>query len=263
MKTDDLMELYYNGDDSVLDMLYRQNVGYIHNIVTDISKRSGLKLSEDIQQDLEQVGALEFVECLCEKKFDPTVSKLQTYLYPFIFGKMWRYIEEYYGLINISHGTMTQIRKCKKLHSNGLSIEEIAKELNIKEKLVIECLNFTFRYEQLMVSFEDDPDEDQNSRVAPIGDNVSKRALQRVVYPMVRAEYDKLTTEQQHILGCYLGIFGFNKMPVSDIADMLMVTRNAVDKKITKALEKLYEYVWDSEIKYWINAYLALFKTNL
>jgi len=26
-----------------------------------------------------------------------------------------------------------------------------------------------------------------------------------------------------------------------------------------KALEKLYEYVLDSEIKYWINAYLALF----
>ena len=47
-------------------------------------------------------------------------------------------------------------------------------------------------------------------------------------------------------------------MPVSDIADMLMVTRNAVDKKINKALEKLYEHVWDSEIKYWINAYLCL-----
>ena len=188
MKTDKLIEQYYNGDNTALDKLYRQNTNYIHNIVADISKRSGLKLSEDMQQDLEQVGALEFVERLREKKFDPTVSKLQTYLYPFIFGKMWRYIEEYYGLINISHGTMTQIRKCKKLHSNGLSIEEIAKEFNIKEKLVIDCLNFTFRYEQLMVSFEDDPDEDQNPRVAPIGDNVSKRALQRVVYPMVREE---------------------------------------------------------------------------
>ena len=75
---------------------------------------------------------------------------------------------------------------------------------------------------------------------------------------MVREEYDKLTAEQQHILGCYLGIFGYDKMPVSDIADMLMVTRNAVDKKINKALEKLYEHVWDSEIKYWINAYLCL-----
>lgn len=154
---------------------------------------------------------------------------------------------------------MTQIRKCKKFHGDGLTVEEIAKELNIKEKLVIDCLNFTFRYEQLMVSFEDEPDEDQNPRVAPIGDNVSKRALQRVVYPMVREEYDKLTAEQQHILGCYLGIFGYDKMSVADIADMLMVTRNAVDKKIAKALEKLYEHVWDSEIKYWINAYLALF----
>lgn len=258
MKTDKLIEQYYNGDNTALDKLYRQNTNYIHNIVADISKRSGLKLSEDMQQDLEQVGALEFVERLREKKFDPTVSKLQTYLYPFIFGKMWRYIEEYYGLINISHGTMTQIRKCKKLHSNGLSIEEIAKEFNIKEKLVIDCLNFTFRYEQLMVSFEDDPDEDQNPRVAPIGDNVSKRALQRVVYPMVREEYDKLTAEQQHILGCYLGIFGYAKMPVSDIADMLMVTRSAANKKINKTLEKLYELIWDSEIKYWINAYLCL-----
>ena len=41
---------------------------------------------------------------------------------------MWRYIEEYYGLINISHGTMTQIRKCKKFHGDGLTVEEIAKE---------------------------------------------------------------------------------------------------------------------------------------
>ena len=259
MKTDELIKQYYNGDDTALDKLYRQNIGYIHNIAADISKRSGLKLSEDMQQDLEQVGVLEFVERLREKKFDPAISKLQTYLYPFIFGKMWRYIEEYYGLINIPHGTMTQIRKCKKLHKDGLSILDISKELNIKEKLVVNCLNFTFRYEQLMVSFDDDPDEDQNPRIAPIGDNVSKRALQRVVYPMVREKYDKLTTEQQHILGCYLGIFGYAKIQVTDIADMLMVTRSAANKKINKALEKLYELIWDSEIKYWINAYLALF----
>lgn len=259
MKTDELIKQYYNGDDTALDKLYRQNIGYIHNIAADISKRSGLKLSEDMQQDLEQVGALEFVERLREKKFDPAISKLQTYLYPFIFGKMWRYIEEYYGLINISHGTMTQIRKCKKLHKDGLSIADISKELNIKEKLVVDCLNFSFRYEQLMVLSDDESDEDQNPRIAPIGDNVSKKALQRAVYPLLRREYVKLKAEQQHILGCYLGIFGYDKMPVSDIADMLMVTRNTAQKKIRKALEKLYEYVWDSEIKYWINAYLALF----
>lgn len=260
MKTDELIKQYYSGDDTALDKLYRQNIGYIHNIVTDISKRSGLKLSEDMQQDLEQVGALEFVERICEKKFDPAISKLQTYLYPFIFGKMWRYIEEYYGLINIPHGTMTQIRKCKKLHGNGLSIEDIAKELNIKEKLVVDCLNFTFHYEQLMVSYEDEPDEDQNPRIAPIGDNVRKKAIQRAVHPLLRQKYAKLKAEQQHILGCYLGIFGYEKMSVADIADMLMITRNAAQKKIAKALEKLYEYVWDSEIKYWINGYLCLFR---
>ena len=79
---------------------------------------------------------------------------------------------------------------------------------------------------------------------------------------MIREKYGKLSAEQQHILGCYLGIFGYAKMPVSDIADMLMVTRSAANKKINKALEKLYEIIWDSEIKYWINAYLALFKSD-
>ena len=206
---------------------------------------------------------MEFIERVHVKKFDPKISKLQTYLYPFILGKMWRYIEEYYGVVSIPHGTMTQIRKCKKLHKDGLSIADIAKELNIKEKLVVDCLNFSFRYEQLMVLSDDESDEDQNPRISPIGDNVSKRAVQRAVYPMIREKYSELKAEQQHILGCYLGIFGYDKMPVSDIADMLMVTRNTVEKKISKALEKLYEHVWDSEIKYWINGYLALFKTNL
>lgn len=79
---------------------------------------------------------------------------------------------------------------------------------------------------------------------------------------MIREKYGKLTAEQQHNLGCYLGIFGYAKMPVSDIADILMVTRSAGNKKINKALEKLYEIIWDSEIKYWINAYLALFKSD-
>lgn len=262
MKTDKLIEQYYSGDDAALDTLYRQNMVYIHNIVADISKRSGLKLSEDIQQDLEQVGALEFIELVREKKFDPEISKLQTYLYPFILGKMWRYIEEYYGIVSIPHGTMTQIRKCKKLHKDGLSIADIAKELNIKEKLVIDCLNFSSRYEQLMVLSDDESDEDQNPRITAIGDNVSKRAIQRAVYPMIREKYGELTAEQQHILGCYLGIFGYAKMPVSDIADMLMVTRSAANKKINKALEKLYELIWDSQIKYWINAYLCLFGEN-
>ncbi len=260
MKTDDLIKQYYNGNDSALDKLYRQNITFIHNIVTALSKRSGLKLSEDIQHDLEQVGALEFIERVREKKFDPEISKLQTYLYPFILGKMWRYIEEYYGIVSIPHATMTQIRKCKKLHKDRLSIADISKELNIKEKLVVDCLNFSFRYEQLMVLSDDESDEDQNPRITPIGDNVSKRAIQRTVYPMVRKKYDKLKAEQQHILGCYLGIFGYAKMPVSDIADMLMVTRSAANKKINKALEKLYELIWDSEIKYWINGYLALFR---
>ena len=117
-------------------------------------------------------------------------------------------------------------------------------------------------YEQLMVLSDDESDEDRNPRIAPIGDNVSRRAIQRAVYPMIREKYGKLTAEQQHILGCYLGIFGYAKMPVSDIADMLMVTRSAANKKINKALEKLYEIIWDSEIKYWINAYLALFKSD-
>lgn len=260
MKTDELIKQFYNGDESALGKLYRQNINFIHNIVTDISKRSGLKLSEDIQQGLEQVGALEFIERIREKKYAPEISKLQTYLYPFILGKIWRYIEEYYGLVSIPHGTMSQIRKCKKLHKNGLSIADIAQELDIKEKRVVNCLNFSFRYEQLIVLSDDESDEDQNPRITPIGDNVSKRAIQRAVYPMIREKYDKLTAEQQHILGCYLGIFGYAKIPVSDIADMLMVTRSAANKKINKALEKLYELIWDSEIKYWINAYLALFK---
>lgn len=259
MKTDELIRRYYDGDDSAIDKLYRQNTSFIHNIINDISKRSGLKLSEDIHQDLEQVGELEFLERLREKKYAPEISKLHTYLYPFIFGKMWRYIEEYYGLVSIPHGTMTQIRKCKKLHKGGLGIADIANELDIKEKLVVNCLNFSFRYEQLMVLSDDDSDEDQNPRITPIGDNVSKRAIQRAVYPMIRGKYDKLTAEQKHILGCYLGIFGYAKMQVTDIADMLMVTRNAAHKKINKALEDLYELIWDSEIKYWINGYLALF----
>lgn len=48
MKAGDLIKLYYDGDDSALDKLYSQNTNYIHNIVTEISKHSGLKLSEDI-----------------------------------------------------------------------------------------------------------------------------------------------------------------------------------------------------------------------
>ena len=211
---------------------------------------------------MEQVGALELIELVREKKFDPEICKLQKYLYPFILGKMWRYIEEYYGIVSIPHGTMTQIRKCNKLHKDRLCIADIAKELNIKEKLVVDCLNSSFRYEQLMVLSDDESDEDQNPRITPIGDNVSKRAIQRSVYPMIREKYGKLTAEQQHILGCYLGIFGDAKIPLSDIADMLMVTRSATNKKINKALEKQYELIWNSEIKYWINAYLWFFRDN-
>lgn len=96
MKTEELVEQFYSGDRSALDKLYRQNISYIHNIASEISKRSGLSISDDMFQYLEQVGAVEFIERLHEKKFDPAISKLQTYLYPFILGKMWRYIEEHY-----------------------------------------------------------------------------------------------------------------------------------------------------------------------
>lgn len=66
---------------------------------------------------------------------------------------------------------------------------------------------------------------------------------------MLREKFEKLTAEQQHILGCYLGVYDYDLLPTSEIADILMVKRNTVDKKINKALENLYEYVWDSEMK--------------
>ena len=46
-------------------------------------------------------------------------------------------------------------------------------------------------------------------------------------------------------------------MLISDITDILMVTRNATRKKINKALEMLFEHIWNNRIKHSISVYLS------
>lgn len=125
-----------NGDTSKMEKLIIDNNGLIWSIVKRFKDR-GYELD-----DLYQIAVIGFMRAI--KKFDTSFNvRLSTYAVPYILGDIRRYIQTE-GPIKISRSIkelvykIAELKREKEKSGQELTIEEIAKELNVdKEDVVI------------------------------------------------------------------------------------------------------------------------------
>lgn len=107
MTNEELLQQYKDGNASALEQLHEQNVGLIKRIAEKclldfgyLSKDStapwkAASYVDELRQELCGEGALAFFEKIQSGAYDPSQGKLITYLYPFIKGAMYRWLERH------------------------------------------------------------------------------------------------------------------------------------------------------------------------
>lgn len=155
MTNEELISKYYDGNMQALYDLYEQNVGFIQSVAAAVAKdyKNYLRFS-DTFEDLVQVGSLTFFEKLKAKKYDARKGSLLTYLTPQLRYAMQEFIENFSSPAGLSHSDFSKIQRCRKLHNEGMSNSDIAKELGMDRKTVQSCLSFSFKTETLMIRAE-------------------------------------------------------------------------------------------------------------
>jgi len=255
MTNEELILKYYDGDTQALYNLYEQNVGFIQSVAATAAKdyKNYLRFS-DTFDDLVQVGCLTFFERLRAKQYDASKGGLLTYLTPRLRYAMQEFIEQFSSPIGLSHSDFWNIQRCRKLHNEGMSNSDIAKELGMDRKTVQSYLSFSFKTETLMIRTETENGIEyfENPELVVNDPHPDKKVYIEVNLEFFKELFESLSAREREILGRKYGAFGYEETSVNDIADYMLISRSAVNKTINSATEILRkEYHNGSRLKWW------------
>ena len=130
--------MYYVYEDTLLQRLYAQNVGLIHTIAKDAAAAfHGIRYESDgngytdytrlLLDDLLGEGALAMFQKIRERDYDETKGKFSTYIYPYIKGALYRYLEQNIGNISLTKDQSEALRKAQAMYAEGYAVEEFKK----------------------------------------------------------------------------------------------------------------------------------------
>ncbi len=224
MTNEELVRLYYDGDEDAPDKLYRRNLGLIRSIAKEAAKEFNcLHMDSDrpeefsgytktILDDLCGEGALEFLTRLQSREYDESRAMLTIYLYPHLKGRMTRWLERSIGNLALSKDDMETVRKAQKMyHSDWRSIGEIAQEMDVDSAEVPRHLRYNTHFLGVYDLVPEDYDGDPFERLMPgkLSAPAERIVYRRVSVELFREMFDALPKKDRDILGKLYGIFGF------------------------------------------------------
>lgn len=266
MTNEELIRQYYDGDEAALDKLYRRNIGLIRKIAEEAAKDFNcLQRDSDrpeyfsaytntILDDLFGEGVLEFLTRIKSREYDDSRAKLTTYLYPHLKGRMTRWLEQSIGNLALSKGEMEAVRRAQKLyHSDWLSIDEIAEEMDITRAEVIRHIRYNTHFRGVYDLVSEDYDGDPFERLMPgkLSAPAEEIVYRKVCIELLREMFNDLPKKDRDILGKIYGVFGFQKTPLKEIGMYHMMRESAVEKAEDRAIEKLAKAYPGSELQLW------------
>lgn len=270
MTNEELIRQYCDGDEAALDKLYRRNLGLIRSIAKEAaSEFNCLHMDSDLPEefsaytktildDLCGEGALEFLTRIQSREYDESRAMLTTYLYPYLKGRMIRWLERNIGNLTLSKDDMEVVRKAQKMyHSDWCSIDEIAKEMNIDSTEVTRHIRYNTHFLGVYDLVPEDYDGDPFERLMPgkLSAPAEQVVYRRVCIELLRELFDALPKKDRDILGKCYGIFGFEKTPLKEIGMYHMMKESAVEKAKDRAIKKLEKAYPGSKLQLWMTVY--------
>ncbi|SDA32260.1 RNA polymerase primary sigma factor [Ruminococcus sp. YE71] len=260
MTNEELVLRFENSDMAALNELYLQLEPFIVSIVRDVLKKFEMN-NADLADELFQVGSAELIERVYKRNYAPDKGSFATYIYPYLRTAMVRHIEQFITPLTVSHKELLSTSKCRKLHRDGMTDENIANELCISKQLVARYLRFSFKTESIMKSIQDEYGEEylEDPRIISNDPQPDQAAYTSLCAEKLKLLFDKLTPKQQKIVGRFYGAYGYEEMNLGDIAEFELLTEDAVKKQKHDALEQLYYDYWHfSELRTFREAWWAV-----
>ena len=253
MTNEELVRLYYDGDEAAIEKLYHRNLGLIRSIAKETAGEFNcIRMDKDrpenlsaytktVLDDLCGEGALEFLARLQSREYDESRAMLTTYLYPHLKGRITRWLERSIGNLALSKDEMVSVREAQKLyHTDWLDADEVADKMEISREQVSRYIRYNTHflgvYDLVPVDYDGDPFE----RLMPGKLSVSAEQIvyRKVCIELLRELFDALPKRDRDILGKCYGVFGFPQTPLKDIGMYHMMKESAVEKAKKRALNR-------------------------
>ena len=270
MTNEELIRQYYDGDEAALDKLYRRNLGLIRSIAKEAAREFNcLHMDRDrpedfssytktILDDLCGEGALEFLTRIQSREYDESRAMLTTYLYPYLKGRMTRWLEQNIGNLALNKGDMETVRRAQKMyHSDWCSIDEISVEMNIDSEEVTRYVRYNTHFFGVYDLIPEDYDGDPFERLMPgkLSAPAERIVYRKVCVELLRELFDAPPKKDRDILGKFYGIFGFKKTELKEIGMYHMMKESAVIKAKDRAIKKLEKAYPGSKLQLWKTVY--------
>lgn len=203
MTNEELLRKYYaEHDEDALAQLYEQNMDLFWSIARKSAKAFGCAGSE-VLDDLVSEGILAFSEVIYKGIYDEAKGKLTTYVYPFIKGAMYRWLEKNAGPAAPSYEELEEANATPTA-DNYLHAGEI---LSLRSP----------------------------------ADSVEYQVMTKIGLEHLPGILNRLSSKDRYLLGHYYGVFGCEKKKVADIAFELEMTPDGIYKAIKTAQAHAYE----------------------
>lgn len=216
------------GDSKAMDEIINENVGLVWSVVKRFSNR-GYEL-----EDLFQIGCIGFVKAV--KKFDTSFdTQLSTYAVSMIIGEIRRFLRDD-GMIKISRSLKEIAAKVKEIKSQtqfeNLTIDEIAKMLNLSKEEILMSLDATSLVDSLDKKIGDDVDS------ITVGERIKDNANDYDILlnkMTVNSLLDGLDEKEKNVIICRY----YKDMTQGSIAKLYKTSQVQISRIEKKALLKM------------------------
>lgn len=259
MTNEELYRRAQAGEADAFEQLHKQLANFIRSIALEACRHFGCTdvVSAPLLEDLCAEGGLELWERIHSGGYDEHTGKLTTYLYPFLRGRMYRYLETNLGVMSLSKDEMERVRQAQRLyHVEGKSAEEIAAALHLSDEATARLIGYNthvLSVFDLQGSEEEDPFERLLS--ARQGASAEQIVYRKVSLELLEQLFQTLSAKDRSILGHTFGVYGYEKLSADELGLREMLSPDGVTKARKTALEHLRQRYPGSALYRWRRAF--------
>ena len=254
MTNEKLYQKVRNGDTDAFEQLYVQLENFIRAITLDAARRFGCadSAASSLLEDLCAEGNLELWERIQTGGYDEHAGKLTTYLYPFLRGRMYRYLETNLGVMALSKDEMARVRMAQRLYyTEDKSVAEIAAQMGISETETARLIGYNTHFLSVFDLQKEEGDPLERLLSHRQGASAEQIVYREVCLELLEPLFQSLSAKDRSILGHTFGVYGYKKLSADELGLRELLSPDGVTKARKTALEHLHQRYPGSELQRW------------